>query len=671
MSIKDIFLKYFNNIFGKFEYIEADSNISIDPRYTNVLLNNLPDDPKTIFDILLKILMDRPHGGAIFINDTPKDFVNVVSSEFEVNNPDKYNGLTGMGIVYIIGIGYIITAFKSNGGVTYHEYTLEEYTKLSEEYIIVALAKQEEHYIKDWVDYHLRIGFDRIYLIDNNDENGEKYNDILKEYTQDNRLILISRRGEKSIQRDAYNSLYYTLPFKWCAIIDIDEFIWFNEGYKFQDIKSFISSLKDIRSYGIMLRWHCYKASGEDHPSDKPIWEANTELLDFNARKDCRPEYVHDWCKSIYKKGWQLEFNEHFAWPCHKESEYPVYEVSYENKPIDKEIICTNSFDSFIKEQVYVKHFLLRNINDFYYKKYLRGHAGLPDTGGTDGWQYWYWSQNMNYFTDITPVLTKEEQLFMIRRGMKVNYTFHPDVYINISLIPENFHYNDVISLILGSEVLPYTNSFLTCNWIRSLGNKYIKQEYSDEDQNMTHYEFDYLAKFKDNYSYFGIVTDDESQYIRQSIQEPIVMTIGTPLEFATEKLTEEHQKKYLDYMVHLFMWNNMKQNLRAIIEHGYTIIPKIGVEYIKSQYGWGDSLKEFLHTDNVPNLALTNNTYICSLSQYNKIKEYQKKFIKYYDVCSNEFIVDNDIDKISTPYHAYMASVMSVIEKPYYIWPN
>lgn len=669
MSIKDIFLKHFNNIFGEFEYIEADSNTSIDPRYTNVLLNNLPDDPKTIFDILLKILMDRPHGGAIFINDTPKDFVNVVSSEFEVNNPDKYNGLTGMGIVYIIGVGYIITAFKSNGSMNYHEYSLDEYEQLSSEYIIVAIAKQENHYIKDWVKYHLGIGVDRIYLVDNNDIDGERYDDILKEYTDDDKLIIINKRGEKGIQNQVYNSLYYILPFKWCAIIDIDEFIWFNEKCRFRDIKSFISSLNDIRSYGIMLRWHCYKASGEDHPSDKPIWEVNNELLDFNARKDCRPEYVHDWCKSIYKKGWQLEFNEHFAWSSRPIYNYSIYEVSCENKPLNKSSICDSSYDSFINEPVYIKHFLLRNINDFYYKKYLRGHAGLPDTGGYDGWRYWYWSQNMNYFTDITPVLTKEEQLFMIRRGMKVNYTFHPDVYINLSIIPGNDYFNNIISNILGGEILPHTNLFLTCNYIKSLGDKYITQKHIDD--NLTHYDFDYLARFNDNDNYFGIIMDDESQYIRQSIQEPIIINIGTPLEFASRELTQEYQKYYLDQMVNISHWSNLFPLLRSVMEGGYTIIPKIGVVDEPNHYGWGDSLKEFLHTDNLPSLSLINNTYICSLTQYNKIKDYQKKFISKYNICTNDFIVNNIIKGITTPYHAYMASVMSVIEKPYYIWPN
>lgn len=42
---------------------------------------------------------------------------------------------------------------------------------------ILSLAKNENWYINDWVDYHVGLGFDRIFIYDNNDiENIGKYN---------------------------------------------------------------------------------------------------------------------------------------------------------------------------------------------------------------------------------------------------------------------------------------------------------------------------------------------------------------------------------------------------------------------------------------------------------------------------------------------------------------
>ena len=36
--------------------------------------------------------------------------------------------------------------------------------QLSEEYVIMAPAKDEENYICEWIKYHLDLGFDKIYL---------------------------------------------------------------------------------------------------------------------------------------------------------------------------------------------------------------------------------------------------------------------------------------------------------------------------------------------------------------------------------------------------------------------------------------------------------------------------------------------------------------------------
>ena len=46
--------------------------------------------------------------------------------------------------------------------------------------VIVAIAKFEQDYIEEWVLYHLALGFERIYLYDNEDT--PIYSKILKKY---------------------------------------------------------------------------------------------------------------------------------------------------------------------------------------------------------------------------------------------------------------------------------------------------------------------------------------------------------------------------------------------------------------------------------------------------------------------------------------------------------
>ena len=48
---------------------------------------------------------------------------------------------------------------------------------------IIACLKQEELYIKEWLDWHISIGVDHFYLCDNNDKDYQpNLSDVIKEY---------------------------------------------------------------------------------------------------------------------------------------------------------------------------------------------------------------------------------------------------------------------------------------------------------------------------------------------------------------------------------------------------------------------------------------------------------------------------------------------------------
>ena len=46
---------------------------------------------------------------------------------------------------------------------------------------LCAIAKCENLYIKEWVDYHLKLDFDHIYIYDNNEVDGERISDVIKD----------------------------------------------------------------------------------------------------------------------------------------------------------------------------------------------------------------------------------------------------------------------------------------------------------------------------------------------------------------------------------------------------------------------------------------------------------------------------------------------------------
>lgn len=44
---------------------------------------------------------------------------------------------------------------------------------------ICTMAKKENLYIKEYVDYYIKLGIDHIFIYDNNDDNTEKISDII------------------------------------------------------------------------------------------------------------------------------------------------------------------------------------------------------------------------------------------------------------------------------------------------------------------------------------------------------------------------------------------------------------------------------------------------------------------------------------------------------------
>lgn len=84
---------------------------------------------------------------------------------------------------------------------------------------IVAIAKGEDLYLKEWIDWHLGLGFSQIMIALNDDE--------FKPQVVNPKVIYEDYHGVESVQTIAYRKLYkkYQKDFDWILFIDIDEFL--------------------------------------------------------------------------------------------------------------------------------------------------------------------------------------------------------------------------------------------------------------------------------------------------------------------------------------------------------------------------------------------------------------------------------------------------------------
>ena len=77
-----------------------------------------------------------------------------------------------------------------------------------ERLLLCAVGKNENLYAKEFVEFYHTLGFDKIIIFDNNDLDGEKFDDILKNYLADKIVEIIDIRGLKSVQLSVYNYCY-------------------------------------------------------------------------------------------------------------------------------------------------------------------------------------------------------------------------------------------------------------------------------------------------------------------------------------------------------------------------------------------------------------------------------------------------------------------------------
>jgi hypothetical protein len=109
--------------------------------------------------------------------------------------------------------------------------TFNEKQKLSKKIFILkiclcAIGKNENLYIKEYVEHYKKIGYNHIFLYDNNDLDEEKIGDAIPKNEINNGFVsIINFRGKKLAILEAYRDCYekYNKVYDWLSFYDIDE----------------------------------------------------------------------------------------------------------------------------------------------------------------------------------------------------------------------------------------------------------------------------------------------------------------------------------------------------------------------------------------------------------------------------------------------------------------
>lgn len=513
--------------------------------------------------------------------------------------------------------------------------SVEEYTKKSEEVVICAIAKQEEKYLKNWCQWHLDKGFDRIYLYDNNDsdseENYKKFEEIFP-----GQVEVRDVRGLVATQILQYKTFCDDNIYKWVAYIDIDEFIDFKKDI-YTDIKQFLNSFPDKDSF--ILQWRCFHANKDVSYIDKPIYEYCTEPISPKIRKDSRPENMNGWYKTISRSGLPLDMNEHTVW-------------SKTSTPIKVSDCFGNDTNSvYFKwridegDTVWVNHYIIKNIEDYYYNKYKRGHAGL-DMKSCDGYTWWCWNQNINYFTDIQGPLSETEQRFLMSKGMKPNWAFRPKMSVLCFWEPFDIPWYSARKVdLLKNSVLSHTDSeIIMC------GHPNLKR--------LDCYgELDFLSAtyYHDSHGSCWMMNIHECETYGQP---QLVFNMGYDIDCPTE-CDDQTKLNILNSSLNAFFFNETvwRNICEKIIEDPCKIVTVSGaIEYDEDCAGYKGVVDEFLSKYGCENkgLRIRNNTYVTSRETYMRILEQWYDFVNTYGIIHTMDIIKAHRAGYTTIYDAW-----------------
>lgn len=128
----------------------------------------------------------------------------------------------------------------------------------SDKYLVCTCAKNENEYIKEWVDHYLNLNFDKIIICDNNDD--DSLLDVLGEYINNGLVEIFDCRGFDCFQVQFYTMFCKEGNYKWCGYFDCDEFL---EIPSYNDIKEYLKTKED--EICISFNWLMYGSGGVIH----------------------------------------------------------------------------------------------------------------------------------------------------------------------------------------------------------------------------------------------------------------------------------------------------------------------------------------------------------------------------------------------------------------------
>ena len=152
---------------------------------------------------------------------------------------------------------------------------------------LCVIGKKENKYAKEFVDYYKSIGFNHIFIYDNNDKDDERFEEVLSEDISKNFVSIInfrSYRGKNEHpQFEAFIDCYEknSKNYDWLAFYDFDEFLYLKNH---KTIQGLTNEDKFKNCSNIKINWMTYSDNDLINYENKPVQERFTiQVPEYSA----------------------------------------------------------------------------------------------------------------------------------------------------------------------------------------------------------------------------------------------------------------------------------------------------------------------------------------------------------------------------------------------------
>jgi len=218
---------------------------------------------------------------------------------------------------------------------------------------ICCIAKNEDPYFKEWIDYHAEIGVSQFYIYDN--ESAVPISTTLASYIQKGLVTVESISGTK-MQMEAHRHCLanHGRNCEWIAFIDVDEFI-----VPKTVSGNLVEFLKPYKKYGgLGINWLIFGSNGHLDRPERPQVESYTrrslvtQSINRHIKSIVQPKYV----KKVPKD------------PHHFYYRFPKYCVNENFQRIK------GAFADHTSNKIQLNHYFVRSLDEFK-MKVARGRA--------------------------------------------------------------------------------------------------------------------------------------------------------------------------------------------------------------------------------------------------------------------------------------------------------